>query len=141
MKKTIFKGLNFPEQKGQFFDFFGKFLNRRFWSANFSMKTAPREKHSIPRRRAQKVQENSNFRFLIFKLLSQRRNWRPHCGIFHNTLDQNRCKLVLSPCTLNLDFCILNVNAILSDCSDRNWIGEKLNLLLKILKRGNFVPD
>ena len=43
-ENTIFKGPKFAAQKHLFLDIFENFQNRRFWSANFSMKTAPREK-------------------------------------------------------------------------------------------------
>ena len=43
-EKTIFKGLNFGAQKAPFFYFLENFQNRRFWSAKFFVKKAPKEK-------------------------------------------------------------------------------------------------
>ena len=44
-ENTIFKGPTFAAQKHLFLDFFENFQSRRFWLANFTMKTAPRVYH------------------------------------------------------------------------------------------------
>ena len=44
MENFFFKGPNFSVEKGPFFYFLENFQKMQFWSANFSVKTAPREK-------------------------------------------------------------------------------------------------